>query len=71
MIKVNFDFEGTGVVAYAENTGSSGLSRMVLKFVNDEGDRIYPRFTTEQRDEIEELAMEYLQDAEHESELRF
>lgn len=68
MIKAEFEYEGKKVVAFANSdTGKD----VVVKFVDEDGSRIYPRFTAKQRDEIEELAMEAIQNEECYSELRF
>lgn len=68
MIKAEFEYEGKIVIAYANcHTGKD----VVVKYVDDEGNRIYPRFTSKQRDEIEELAMEAIQNEEVYSELYF
>lgn len=71
MIKTEFSFEGFNVVAYANSPGWYDTKNAVIKFVNEDGDRIYPHFTERKRDEIKELAMENLQNESGVEELRF
>lgn len=71
MIKTEFVFEGNNVVAYARTADGISAEDLVIKFVDEEGNRIYPNFSEETKTHIEELAIEELTDAYFESGLEF
>lgn len=71
MIKTKFEFNDYKVVALAHSSTGIWVNGLVVKFVDQEGDRIYPEVSRNDMDEIEEMAEELLTEEQFESELIF
>lgn len=71
MLKKNFEYEGHNVVAYGRSADGINVSGLVIKFVDENGERIYPLMSSKTMNRIEEQAEELLTDEQFESELEF
>ena len=60
MIRTEFEYEGLSVVAYGNSTDGMNVEGMIIKVVDENGDRIFPHLSERQKEEMEELALEVL-----------
>lgn len=71
MIKTEFEFDSYNVIAYGRSADGLGVEGLVVKYVDENGERIFPEVPRRVHEEIEEEAMEKLMDEQFSSELRF